>query len=261
MSIQLCWIAEPQGRTPLTYFPRACVLLTALLGSLAAPARSEPTGDDLAWVEDIVMRPNYALKENETGTYRWIEAPKLTVVGGTKDQQKIVAEVVGDLNETLKQTPLKRIELLKPNNPAPSLPVFLVRRSAIPTKAFQLGVPENVVRLIATEKWNDLSWTTRLDPANKYLIRSGFVVLSSDKADAELLRRNLLQDLCFSLGFANSSKRQPKSVFYRDGGNRSGAEKLTDKDQQLIIWFYNHVPAGTNSVKNLYEAHWSKDKR
>jgi hypothetical protein len=80
-------------------------------------------------------------------------------------------------------------------------------------------------------------------------------------ADAELLRCNLLQDLCFSLGFANCSKRRPESVFYRDEGKRSSAEKLADNDQQLIIWFYNHVPAGTNSVKNLYEEHWSKDKR
>jgi hypothetical protein len=260
MSIQSCWIAEPRSRAPLTFFPRACVLLATLYGPLAARAQSEPTADDLAWVEEIVLRPNFVLKESDTGTRRWPVAPKLTVVGGTKDQQKIVADVVEHLNETLKQTPLKGIELLKPNNPAATLPVFIVRRSAIPTRATDLGVPEDVVELMTKEKWSNLSWTY-WDPANNYEIRSGFVVVSSDKAGAEQLRCNLLQDLCYDLGFTSYSKRQPKSVFYRDGAKRSGAEKLTDKDQQLIIWFYNHVPAGTKSVEKLYEQHWPKDKR
>jgi hypothetical protein len=257
MRIPFCWFSEAPVATCLTYPLRLGVYVLTLLTPLAEPARSEPASDDLAWVEDIVLRPYFALDTSETGTRRWSVAPKLTVVGGTKNQQKIVAEVVEHLNETLKQTPLKRIELLDPNDPSATLLVFLVRRSAIPAKATQLGQPRKVAQLMTKQKWSAACWI-REDAAKKCEIRSAFVLVSSDKADADRLRHNLLATLCYDLGLMSFSKQQPTSVFYRDGDKRNGAEKLTVKDQQLIIWFYKYVPAGTVTVKQLYEDHWRK---
>jgi hypothetical protein len=233
--------------------------MLTLLGSLAVPAWTEPASDDLAWVEDIVLRPYFALQSSETGTRRWSAAPKLTVVGGTRNQQQIVAEAVQHLNETLKHTPLKGIELLEPNDPSATLLVFLVRRSAISTKAKQLGQPRNVVQLMTKQKWTSACWI-RENAAKKCEIQSAFVLVSSDKTDADRLRHNLLATLCYDLGLMSFSKHQPTSVFYRDGDKRNRVEKLTAQDQQLLIWFYRYVPAGTVTVKQLYEDHWRKAK-
>jgi Protein of unknown function (DUF2927) len=244
--------------------PARAIFLFAVVLTIAAdkPARDskkEPdkVQGDLAWVEDIVLRPHFVLQESETGSRRWTVAPKLTVMGGTRDQQKVVAEVVQHLNETLKKTPLKGIELLGPNSPAATLPVFFVPKHAIPRKAAQLGQPRNVVQAMTKEKWNCACWI-REDPAKKCEIQSGVVLVSSDKADAGQLRNNLLTTLCYDLGLMSFSTLRPTSVFYRDGDKRNRAEKLTAKDQQLLIWFYNYVPAGTVSVKELYEDHWRK---
>ncbi|HEY7331060.1 MAG TPA: DUF2927 domain-containing protein [Gemmataceae bacterium] len=240
--------------------PARGLFLFAALVVIAAdePAKdSKETGDDLAWVEDIVLRPNFALQTGATGTLRWTTAPRLTVVGGTRDQQKIVAEVVGHLNDTLKQTPLKGIELLAPNHPEATLAVFLVSKQALPRKATQLGQPKKAVQLMAKEKWKAATWI-REDSVKKNEIQGAVVLVSSDKADADQLRNNLLTTLCYDLGLMSFSTRRPTSVFYREGDKRNRAEKLTAKDQQLVIWFYKYVPPGTESVKQLYEDHWRK---
>jgi hypothetical protein len=236
------------------------VFLFAAILLIAAdkpPDDSKATDDDLAWIEDIVLRPNFALQGSASGTLRWNVAPKLSVVGGTRDQQKVVAEVVQHLNETLKQTPLKGMQWLGPNDPAATLPVFLVKKQAIPRMATQLGQPRDAVQLMTKEKWNSACWI-RADSTKKSEIQSGVVLVSSDKADAGQFRNNLLTTLCYDLGLMSFSVRRPTSAFYRDGDKRNRAEKLTAKDQQLIIWFYKYVPAGTVSVKQLYEDHWRK---
>jgi hypothetical protein len=84
------------------------------------------------------------------------------------------------------------------------------------------------------------------------------VLVSSDKADADQLRNNLLTTLCYYLGLMSFSTLRPTSVFYHDGDKRNRVEKLTTKDQQLIIWFYNYVPAGTVLVNQLYQDHLQK---
>lgn len=228
-----------------------------LYAVLLVPVRSDAAGEDLAWVEDIVLRPHFALPKNETGVRQWTAAPKLTVVGGTRDQQKVVADIVQHLNEALKQTPLKGIELLGPNNSAATLTVFFVKKHTIPRKASQLGQPRKVVQLMTKEKWSCACWIQE-DSIKKCEIQSGVVLVSSDKADADQLRNNLLTTLCYDLGLMSFSALRPTSVFYRDGDKRNRAEKLTAKDRQLLIWFYNYVPAGTVSVKQAYEDHWRK---
>src|SRR5262245_16215866 len=225
------------------------------LVAVAAATPSQPANDELAWIEDIVLRPDFVLQASESGTRRWSTAPKLAVMGGAKDQQKVVADVVEHLNETLRQTPLKGITTLKPNDPTATLPVYFVRKSDIPATAAKLGVPPNVVQLMSKEKWNYCRWS-RPNPANKFELRRGFVIVSSDKADADHLRNNLLGALSFELGLMDYSKRDGASVFYKD----NDVKKLTAKDQQLIIWYYNHVPAGSTTVKKLYEDHWPKAK-
>jgi hypothetical protein len=211
------------------------VFLFAMILMIAVDTQTiNAADDDLEWIEDIVLRPHFALQPSETGTRRWIVAPKLTVVGGTRDQQKIVAEVVGHINESLKRTPLKGIEQLGPNHPAATLTVFIVPKHAIPRKATQLGQPRKVVEVMAKEKWNCACWI-REAHAKKSEIQSGVVLVSSDKADTNQFRNNLLTTLCYDLGLMSFSKLRPTSIFYRDGDKRNRAENLTPKDKQLII--------------------------
>jgi hypothetical protein len=216
---------------------------------------SDGADDDFTWIQDIVLRPHFALQTSGTGTRRWTVAPRLTVVGGTKDQQRVVAEVVQHVNETLEHTPLNGIELLGPKHPQATLAVFLVPKYAIPRKATQFGQPRNVAQLMAKEKWSCACWIREVS-AKKCEIQSGVILVSSDKTDAGQLRNNILTTLCYDLGLMSFSKLRTSSVFYREGDKRNRAEKLTAKDKQLLIWYYNYVPAGTESVKQLFDDHW-----
>jgi Protein of unknown function (DUF2927) len=235
------------------------LVLIALEASLGR-ARSQPPIDDFAWAQDIVLRADFALKASETGTRRWKTAPKLVVVDGTKEQQKAVAEVVEHLNETLKQTPLKGIELLKAGDRTATLPLFFVRRSDLPAKAGAQGAPADVVQHLTKQKtvfWSFARW----DDASKWELKSGFVLVASDAAYAGKVKHHILAALCYELGLMNYSGRRSDSIFYRDKAKRNDVERLSAKDQQLIEWFYNHVPAGTtDGLKKLYDDHWAMGK-
>jgi hypothetical protein len=98
------------------------------------------------------------------------------------------------------------------------------------------------------------------NPTNRWIIRGSAVILSTDKEDAAELQRNALSALCFSLGFMNHSKRYEKSVFFQDADKKSNEVKLTERDRKLLIWYYNHVPPGTDSLTTLFEKHWPKSK-
>jgi hypothetical protein len=113
---------------------------------------------------------------------------------------------------------------------------------------------------MAKEKWKCACWIHE-DSAKRGAIQSGVVLVSSDKTDADQLRNNLLTTLCYDLGFMSFSRLRSTSVFYRDGDKRNRAEKLTPKDKQLLIWYYNYVAPGTESVTKLYEDHWQKARR
>ena len=108
---------------------------------------------------------------------------------------------------------------------------------------------------MAKEKWSCACWIREVS-AKKCEIQSGVILVSSDKTDAGQLRNNILTTLCYDLGLMSFSKLRPTSVFYRDGDKRNRAEKLTAKDKQLLIWYYNYVPSGTESVKKLFDDHW-----
>jgi Protein of unknown function (DUF2927) len=229
----------------------------AVLAAFANPALAQPN-EDLRWAEDIVVRPDFILQAGESGTRRWMTAPKVSVMVGAKEHQQTVTEVVDHLNETLKKTSIKKIELLKPHSPSATLKLYFVPREQIAKRAESLGALPETVKFIDKEKlgrYAHLRW----NPAKKYEMTGGFVVITSDKTDADRLKHNVLTTLCYQLGFMNFSKQDAESAFYRDGNTENNAEKLTARDQKLVIWYYNHVPPGTSSLAKLFKAHWPKD--
>ena len=175
-----------------------------------------------------------------------------------KEQQKAVTDIVEHLNETLTETPLKGIELLKPNDRTTTLPLFFVRKDKLPNKAGEQGASGDVVKHLTKQK--SVYFAYARWGANKFELRNGFIVISSDADDAKKMKHSLLAAIAYELGLMNYSSLQAGSIFYRDGAKRNDAKKLTTKDKQLISWYYNHVPAGSDSIKKPFADHWPKDK-
>jgi hypothetical protein len=175
------------------------VLVLPLIGSV----RAETPDEELAWAEDVLLRADLFMKAPQTGTYLWQTTPKLTIINGTKEQKKVVADVVADLNEALKDTPIKGIELLKPNDPRASIKVHFTRRAHIATVAQAYRFGPLIVKEIAKKKWNSAT-SFHTTPTNRWVIRDGVAILSSDKEDAKWLPNNTLRCLCNLLGFLNS---------------------------------------------------------
>jgi hypothetical protein len=228
------------------------LLFVGVAGSIRAEEDQE-----LAWAEDILIRADIWKKAPKTGTRLWLTAPKLTILGGTKEQKQVVGDVVKHLNETLKSTPIKGIELLRSNDPRATLKVQFARRARIPAVAQVYRFPLPYVKEIARKKWSYASMFYSTPP-NPWVVRSGLVLMSSDKEDADWLRSNTLNALCWLLGFMNHSKRYEKSVFFLDGDRRTKEVQLSERDRKLVRWYYNHVPPGTEELKMLFEKHWPK---
>jgi hypothetical protein len=229
------------------------VLFLAVVG----PVRAEEDKEELAWAEDVLIRADIFNKAPRTGTRLWLTTPKLTILGGTKEQKQVVADVVKNLNDTLKETPIKGIELLKPNDPRATLKVQFARRARIATVAQAYRFGPQIVKEIAKKKWT-LASKFHAMPANRWVVQGGVVIVSSDKEDADWLQSNTLRGLCWVLGFMNHSNRFQKSAFYQDGDRRSKEVQLSERDRKLVLWYYNHVPPGTEDLKKLFEQHWPK---
>jgi hypothetical protein len=227
-----------------------------LLSSVSA-LRAEGEDEELGWAEDVLLRADLFKKAPRTGTRLWQTAPKLTLIGATKEQKKVVADIVKDLNETLESTPIKGIELLKPNDPRATIKVHFTRRARVATVAQLYRFDPLLVKEIAKKKWICAS-QFHPTPTNIWVVHSGVIILSSDKEHAGLLPNNALRSLCGLLGFLNNSKRYEKSVFYRDDDKVSNEVKLSERDRKLVRWYYNHVPPGTEELKKLFEKHWPK---
>jgi hypothetical protein len=225
----------------------------------AAPPEPDQPNDELLWAEDIVVRPNYILKADDSGARLWEAAPRLAVIGGTAAQRKTVTEVVEDLNTTLKETPIRGIELVKPNDPTATLKVHLVKKSQLPTLAHGYGASPEVVKLMVKEKWGMYS---HHNPSrrNKFVLQGGVALHASEPEHAGSLRHDILFQLTFVLGLANTSVRFEDSVFFHRKDHWSGAEHLSERDRKLVIWFYNHVPPGTTAIDKLYQEFWPRGK-
>jgi hypothetical protein len=238
-------------------------LALACIGVLFALVVSGPAaGDeiekkDLRWIEEIVLRARFALKEDETGTRRWQDVPKLTVAGATAQQRKVIEEVVNQLNEVLKDTPIQKIQILKPNDPTATIKVLLVRKEQIPLTAAKFTQDAEFIQLLRKEKSTGF---TLISDTPRRVILEITVGLANDPELAKEFRFQVLDSLLWGLGFSNYSALFEDSFFYRSDRKGPAEVKLTPRDRRLISWFYNHVPPGTTQerIADIYERHWPK---
>ena len=75
------------------------------------------------------------------------------------------------------------------------------------------------------------------------------------------LRSQALHGLCMVLGLLRRSTRFEQSVFFDAGEGKSSAGKLSERDRKLLVWYYNHVPPGTDEATDLPESSWYSVKR
>jgi hypothetical protein len=234
-----------------------CVLSLFLGSAVVGPARSQPDEQEIRWAEDVLLRPIVFRGNKRTGVRKWLTTPKLAVKGATAEQKMMVEEVVKHLNETLKDTPIKRIEMVKPNDPRATIKVQFARRARIPAVAQAYNLGRDYVQHVAKTK-PTFAGAFHPQRNNPFVLVGGTVILSSDKEDAAGMKNFTLILLCQVLGLGGQSQRDKKSIFYLKDDRTNGMEELSDRDRKLLIWCYNHVPPGTDSLKALYDKHWPK---
>ncbi|MGE3805047.1 MAG: DUF2927 domain-containing protein, partial [Gemmataceae bacterium] len=99
-----------------------------------------------------------------------------------------------------------------------------------------------------------LSWN------GKFELTKAYVLIAKDKLEGKKLRHFLLEEITQSLGPASDSPAFPDSIFFQNGADGGNAERLSDLDQKLLRFFYNHLKPGAKAddVRAALKTHWSK---
>ncbi len=223
--------------------PATLILIFLCLAGYANPSVQAQSSDRLArWVEKVTLGPEYGGGGKVCS--RWVKTPKLSVFGATSEQQKVVASSLAHLNETLANTPIKRIELLSPNDSGANILVYFAPQRELPDLAKKHGF-----------KYVEGNWGYFWTFWNRHKIHRAIVLLASDKLKGKLLRHFTLEEITQSLGLSNDSAIFSNSIFY---AGWSYTQHLSELDKKLIIFFYNHIQPGAKlrDVQVAFKKHW-----
>src|SRR5262245_56819107 len=158
----------------------AIVLITGLFTAESARA-DEVDQKTLTWVQQIVLRGDFVKQDDHTGTRKWVKTPKLSVFGGSQEQQRTVSGVVESLNEVFKDTPIKRIELVKPDDATADIKLHLAARARLVDVAKDNHLPAELVAEIRKGQWPRF---VSLMNNDKRELTSALIGLASDMAFA-----------------------------------------------------------------------------
>jgi hypothetical protein len=234
--------------------PPARLLLAAWAVAMAGVAAPNPSalGEEMpgavrAWAETVLLSMEY--DGNVATCRRWTTTPKLALIEGSAADRKLVEDVVGHLNETLAKTPIKKIEIVKSTDPRANLRVYCVAKEKFAGLSKAHGIKSGSDK---DDGWFWINWNRR------HRIESAFVFLATDSLYGNQLRHTALEEITQSLGLANDSAAFRDSIFYESGNDYGSAQTLTARDQQLITFFYNHVPPGATrtDLRAAFQSHW-----
>jgi len=217
--------------------------LHLLMGSAVA---AQPDADVVRWAEQVLLGPEYGGQEKVCS--RWVASPRLSVFGASAQEEKVVAEVVAHLNETLARTRIGRIRMVASNDPRAEIRVYFAPISQFPTIAQQHGFRYFQGNLgYFWTFWN-----------GRHEIYRAIVLLASDRLQGQKLRHFALEEITQSLGLSNDSPVFPDSVFFAKGGDGGAAQTLSDSDKRLLALFYNHIWPGMGpaSVRAALMRYW-----
>ena len=222
------------------------IAFSILASTFTSPATAQTDDKELRWIERVVLGPEYGGSGDICS--RWVRTPTLSVFGADESREEIVQEVVVHLNETLGRTPIKRIMLLYPENTRADIYLYFAPVSEFPEIAAHHNFPYTKGNLGYFWTW----WNGRNE------IYRGVILLSLDILDGSRIRHYTMEEITQVLGLSNDSPEYPESIFYSyysDGGN---AQSLSERDKQLIHFFYNYVPPGATraDVNAAYQRYW-----
>jgi hypothetical protein len=219
--------------------------ISALLcGVSVQPVAAQEEDKVLKWVQEIILRP--AIGGERTATRRFTRVPRLSIIGGTTEQKKAVADAVKQVNEVMEKTPLKKIVLGKDSDLSADFLILIQPHAMMPELAKKLNI------LGYDPDQTSLSAAT-LNKQSE--IQKAYLMLAGDKIKAEEIDQVAIWGVASGLGFMNTSKLMPDSVF---GG---GGTKLSDMDRKLILFVYNYIPPGSDvgDVVRAFKAKWPKE--
>ena len=236
----------PHRGVPVPRF-RCRLLRTLCVALLLAAVGCGPDDPVLRWVEGVTLGPEFGGAGKVCS--RWVTTPTLSVFGGDDAQRKVVAEVLDHLNEALADTPIKKVELLPPGDESATVRVYFA-----PLGEFHALAKKHKFKYVEGN-WGYF-WTFW---SNNEINRA-YVLLASDKLGGTALRHFALEEITQTLGLSNDSPMFPDSLFYSKGSDGGNAQRLTELDRKLLVFFYNHVRPGDGpaEVRAAYREHWPK---
>ena len=226
---------------------RGLLLIVAAYSFPAAVQGEAPDKKTAAWVEQVTLGAEEG--DDKSFIRRWVKSPSLSVMGGSAAQRKAAAEAVTELNEVLAKTPIKKIELLKPDDLDAEICVHLLPLARLTSKADELGVEHK--RPLGT--W--LYWGY---PNEKNELIKAHVLIAEDRFDIKDIHGIFLSSIGGSLGVFGFSTTFPESIFFRKGRQREKVKKMAELDEKLLVFLYAHLKPGDSrdEVRKALKANW-----
>ncbi len=220
------------------------VILSTYLCSCASVA-IKSNAKVVRWIEQVLMGPEFGGKGEICS--RWVITPTLSVYGATAQEERVVAETVAHLNETLANTSIKKLMLVESNSAA-AIRVYFAPLRELPALAHRHGFNYEEGNLgYFWTFWN-----------SKHEIAQAYILIAADRLHGAELQHFALEELTQALGLSNDSPVFRNSIFYAGSDGGGNAEKLSNLDKRLLIFFYNHIKPGTKieGLRTAISKHW-----
>ncbi|MEM8953586.1 MAG: DUF2927 domain-containing protein [Verrucomicrobiota bacterium] len=231
---------------------------TALLTLVTLLAQASTHGSELEasqakpvqWSLQVLRGSEFQKKWNPVR--RWSFSPTLSAFSHHPDHQSLTRDIVAELNESLADTPVRRIRLLPAFDHRAKIKVHFIPHADFPKFSKDFGVE-------ATGENFGLFFIKR-NPRNHIIHAT--ILLATDKLEGDALRHFACEEITQSLGLPNDSALYRDSIFY-DGDFKAGDPvSLTQRDRQLLNLLYNHLAPGHSprEIDHRITSFWNAQK-
>lgn len=202
--------------------------------------------DALRYLRETVLDKEFG---EGTGTVlRWIESPEVVLETGGDEHRTLLKEVVGELNLTLRESPIE-LKMIDEARTDRRIVVHFVpeRRFAKIAEKNGFKAPGGLDGIV------NIRWNTE-----KKFITRATVIIAIDKVEGEMRRHTLLEEMTQALGPVGDTTVTPKSVLYSKGGDHGKAPTLGDFDRRMLRLLYRHLRPGDGGIEVgvAYARHW-----
>ena len=237
-----------QNSSHALYVLAMIFLCCVLLGTKPCAAQ-EWDREVVRYVGEVAIGTEYS--RTDQVVLKWSEPARLSVFNGTAREERVVGQVVEQINQALDSTEMS-IDVLAAEDKEATLKVIFTPYAKFKKVASEHGfeaVPNNIGGFYIW--WN-----------HRHEIERAVVLLSNDQLKNRALHHFTLEEISQSLGFAGDSARFEKSVFYENEEEFGDAVQFSPLDKKLMCFIYTHVEAGTPPVELglIMSEHWEEQK-